>query len=183
VSDPKPIVQTAIVTEFGNLMDDPATFMDEMGMNRDVTYVPGFSDLRRDADLRRGQGKVPAPLPVNLRWVRRTLRDGKPTNERTVVVKGKGYRPVTKMDLQAKPDWFQALPATASILPDGSVGSADMQLMVCDQLHAQRNAAHKLLRWQELNTASEREAIERASTALKGSDAEVTKEPGPTTAR
>lgn len=181
MSDVKPLVQTGIVTEFGALLDDPQTLMNEMGMNRDVTYVPGFSDLRRAADLARGDGKTPEALPVNMRWVRRTRRDGSPTTERTVVMKGKHYRPVTKSDL-GQP-WFTEMPAHAAILPDGSVASADMQLMVCDQKAAQRNAAHKLLRWQELNTASEREAIERASTQVKGSEAEVTKDVGPPIAK
>lgn len=175
---PKPIVPTGIMTEFGELRDDPAQLFAEMGMNQDVTYVPGFSDLRREADLARSEGKRPRDLPVNLRWVRRTLRNGMPTNERIVIMRGKNYRPVTTQDLKAKPDWLTEMPAHATTLPDGTIGSADMQLMVCDGVAARRNAARKLLRWMEFNTASAEEAIRVAGTKVKGSEAEVTRELG-----
>ncbi len=179
MSNPRPLVPTAIWTEFGALHDDPATLMNEMGMNRDITYVPGFSDLRREADLARAEGRKPEPLPVNVRWARRTKANGTPTQERVIVMKGKHYRPVTKKDPEAGPVWLKGMPPAASFLADGTIASADMQLMVCDQQAAQRNAAYKLLRWNELNTASESEAIALASKQVKGSEAEVTREIGP----
>ena len=179
MSDPKPVVRSGIVTEFGMLEDDPNTLMNEMGMNRDVTYVPGFSDMRRAADFarsERGDGK-PQPLPVNVRWARRTKANGLPTSERLVAHRRNGYRPVTKDDV-GKP-WFLEVPAAADILPDGTIGNADMQLMVCDAKTAAKNEATKRLRWMELNTASQEDAIKKASTQVKGSTAEVTTELGP----
>jgi hypothetical protein len=175
----KPVVRSGIVTEFGLLEDDPATLLDETGMARDITYVPGFSDMRRAADFARSErgNKNPQPLPVNLRWARRTRANGTPTNERTVAHQRTGYEPVTKEDL-GQP-WLTHLPAGASILPDGTVATADMQLMKCSQKTAQRNEARKQLRWMELQTASQEEAIKKASTQVKGSTAEVTKELGP----
>jgi hypothetical protein len=175
----KPVVRSGIVTEFGVLEDDPATLLNEMGMARDITYVPGFSDLRRAADYARSEqgDKNPQPLPVNLRWARRTKANGTPTTERTVAHKRNGYEPVTKADL-GKP-WLLELPAGALELPDGSIVMADMQLMKCSQQQAQRNEARKQLRWMELQTASQEEAIRKASTQVKGSTAEVTKELAP----
>jgi len=178
MTDPKPLVPTGIMTEFGALHDDPATLMNEMGMNRDITYVPGFSDLRREADLARAEGRKPEPLPVNLRWVRRTKANGTPTQERVIITKGKQYRPVTKKDLDAGHPWLKAMPPSATYLPDGTIGSADMQLMVCDQEAAKRNAVYKQLKWNESNTASESEAIALASKQVRGSEAEVTREIG-----
>ena len=173
----KPVVRSGIVTEFGVLEDDPATLMDEMGMARDMTYVPGFSDMRRAADRARSQGQTPQPLPVNLRWARRTRANGTTTTDRTTAHVRVGYEPVTKADV-GQP-WLKELPAGAAILPDGSVVMADMQLMKCTQKVAQRNEARKMLRWMELQTASQEEAIKKASTQVKGSTAEVTKELGP----
>lgn len=177
MSDPRPVVPSGIMTEFGELLDDPKTLMDEMGMNRDVTYVPGFSDLRRAADLARANGKIPEPLPVNLRWARRTRASGVPDNSRIVAHQRSGYKPVTKDDI-GKP-WLTDYPAGCTVLPDGTIGNADMQLMVCDQRTAARNEAGKRLRWMELNTASQEEAIRKASSKVKGSTVEVTTELGP----
>jgi len=185
MNDPKPVVPSGIMTEFGPLLDDPKTLMDEMGMNRDMTYVPGFSDLRRAADLVRAEngrdgGNRPVPaLPVNLRWARRTRASGVPDNSRIVAHQRSGYRPVTEAD-KGK-EWLTDLPAGCSVLPDGTIGNADMQLMVCDQRTAARNEASKRLRWMELNTASQEEAIRKASSKVKGSTVEVTTELGPAT--
>jgi hypothetical protein len=178
MSEPRPIVPSGIMTEFGELMDDPKTLMDEMGMNRDVTYVPGFSDLRRAADIARSQKQTPQPLPVNLRWARRTKANGTPNNERVVAHQGKGYVPATKDDI-GKP-WLTALPAGAEILADGTIANADAVLMKCDARTAARNEAGKTLRWMEQNTASQDEAVKlvQASSKVKGSSVEVTKETG-----
>jgi len=174
----KPVVRSGIVTEFGVLEDDPATLLDDAGMARDITYVPGFSDMRRAADLARSKQQTAQPLPVNLRWARRTRpNSGNPDNTRIISHTRAGYEPVTKEDV-GKP-WLLQLPAGATVLPDGTVATADMQLMKCTQKVAQRNEARKMLRWMELQTASQEEAIKKASSAVRGSTAEVTKELGP----
>jgi hypothetical protein len=186
MSEPRPIVKSGIMTEFGELLDDPKQLMDEMGMNRDITYVPGFSDMRRAADLTRAEnarGGTPQrvePLPINLRWARRTHANGTPTTDRTVAHVRKGYQPVTKDDLAAKPAWLTSLPAGASVLADGTIVMADMQLMKCSQRVAARNEAGKALRWAEQITASQEDAIQlaTASKKVRGSTVEVTKEVG-----
>jgi len=47
----RPVVPTAIRTEFGDVLED-ASFYDAQG--RDVTYVPGYSELRRARDASKG---------------------------------------------------------------------------------------------------------------------------------
>lgn len=176
----KPIVPSGIMTEFGVLHDDPQTLMDEMGMNRDVTYVPGFSDMRRAADFarsERGDGK-PQPLPVNLRWARRTRTNGTPTTERLIAHRRNGYEPVTQDDV-GKP-WLTELPAGADVLADGTIASADGILMKCTAQRAAKNEVQKRLRWMEQNTASQTEAVKlvQESKKVKGSTVEATREVG-----
>lgn len=169
MSRPKrPLVPTGIVTEFGEIQDDPASFRDELGMNADVTYVPGFSDLRRAADMARAEGKKPLPLPINLRWVRRTRRDGSPTNERTVIVSRAGFVPVTKADV-GQP-WLTSLPAGCQELADGSLGNADMVLMKQDAKTAGRRAAAKTVKWLENTTGNYEAALKQAGARIEGSD-------------
>lgn len=168
----RPLVPTGIMTEFGELKDDPATLFDAVGMNGDVTYVPGISDLRRAHDLAKARGETPTPLPVNVRWVRRTRVSGEPTNDRMVKVGRDGYRPVMWTEVGTK-DWIKSAPAGASKLPDGGIGMLDMQLMVQDAQSAARSAVRKQLKWTELVTASKDEALRAAGARVRGSNPEV----------
>lgn len=178
----RPIVRTGIMTEFGELMDDPETLMDvQFG---DVLHVPGFSEMRVAYDTAVGQGKTPTPLPVNLRWVRRTTADGKPTNTRTSVVKQSQYQPV-RADQVGKVPWLTDMPRSAQKLPDGTIASGDAILMVQDARAAARGAVRKKTKWLEQNTASASEALTKALDKagvrlLKGVNPETTAEPGPT---
>lgn len=178
MSDLKPLIPTGIVTEFGELKDASSVLFDERGMNADPTYVPGFSDLRREADDARAKGKRPKDLPANLRWVRRTKPGtDTPTNERQVWVGNKGYRPV-RADEIGKVPWITEMPAGAFKLADGTVASMDYQLMVCDQNRAMRNAAARTVKWLEQNTGSAAAAIEAAGRKEPGAHPEVTVELG-----
>ena len=175
-NDVKPLVPTGIVTEFGELKDVPDRLFDEQGMNSDPTYVPGFTDMRRAADIARANGKKPLPLPVNLRWVRRT-RPGTdtPTNERQIWVGNRGYKPVRADQVGTVP-WLTAMPAGAHKLPDGTIGNMDGQLMVCDQDRAMRNSAAKTVKWLEQNTGSAKAALEAAGLKEPGARPEITVE-------
>jgi len=154
----RPIVRTGINTEFGELQDDPETLMEaQFG---DVLHVPGFSEMRRAYDLAVAEKRTPTPLPVNLRWVRRTKADGKPTNERTSVVQQAEYRPVKFTDI-GQP-WLTEMPRSAVKLPDGTIGSGDAVLMVQSARAAARSAVRKRLTWQEQNNANATGAFDRA---------------------
>ena len=146
----RPLVSTTIRTEFGDVLDDPS-FYDVSGADRDLTYVPGFSDMRRARDLELAavasgkKGKHEAkltPLPVNARWVRKTTPKGAPDGRKQMSSGNLGYRVVSK-DQIGKTDWLTALPPGATIELDGSIAKGDCILMVADGKTAARNAARK----------------------------------------
>lgn len=146
----RPIVQTGIRTEFGDVQDDPS-FYDVGGADRDLTYVPGFSDLKRARDLEladvaagrklRHEAKI-LPLPVNVRWTRTTTPKGAPDGMKQISTANLGYKAVHK-DQIGKVDWLTELPPGATINADGTIQKGDTLLMVADGKTAARNAARK----------------------------------------
>lgn len=175
----KPVVITGIMTEFGEFKDDPRALFDEVGASGDPTYVPGFSDMRRQADLDRAEGRVPQALPVNLRWVRRTRVSGMPVNDRLIHTQHLGYEAV-RFDQIGTEKWITGCPPTAQELPDGTIGNADSVLMVQSAEKAQRREVVKRLRWLEQATGSQDAALQKAAAqVLPGANPTVTKELGP----
>lgn len=146
----RPLVETAIRTEFGDVQED-ASFHDVAGADRDLTYVPGFSEMRRARDTVAADvasGKLPrhqakqTPLPVNLRWTRATTPKGAPDAMKQIASGNLGYRAVTK-DMIGKEAWLKALPPGAVVQADGTIMKGDTILMVADGKQAARNAARK----------------------------------------
>jgi hypothetical protein len=171
----KPIVRTGILTEFGMVTDEKDLFNDPTGASGDLTYVPGFSDMRREHDLAKARGETPTPLPVNLRWVRRTRLTGQPDNTRLIQVGNQGYKPVSAEQV-GKEAWIKAMPPGSDKLPDGTVGNLDWVLMVTDGKRAAKNAASKTVKFLEQNTASLPQALEQAGLRVPGSNPEVSTE-------
>lgn len=144
------LIPTGVFNEFGEVFEGGALSAQIGDQSADLMYVPGFSDLRwlRDkalsevAENKRHPKTVPI-LPVNVRWSRRTLVSGKPDATKAIMAARKGYRAVTKADLEAKPEWLTGLPPGAQVLADGTIATADMTLMVCDGPTAARNAYEK----------------------------------------
>lgn len=147
----RPLVETRIRTEFGDVLDD-ASFYDVGAADRDLTYVPGFSEMRRNRDLEiadvasgrkaRHEAKL-APLPVNVRWVRHATPSGVPDGRKQITSSNLGYKAVTK-DMVGKNEWLKELPPGATIAADGTVRKGDTMLMVTDAKNAARNAARKV---------------------------------------
>lgn len=184
MSNAKPIVRTGVVTDFGTVTDATEIGQGPTGAQGDLTYIPGWSEMRREHDLAKSRGETPPPLPVNPRWVRRTRMDGKPDNARQISVGNQGYMPVIASDVldedgKAKYEWITGMPPGSSILPDGTIGNADWVLMVADQKTAARNAARKTVKFLEQNTASLPQALEQAGLKVPGADPELTKELAP----
>ena len=174
----KPIVRTGVVTEFGEVLDESELFDTPGGMEGDLTYVPGFSDMRRAHDLALAEGKTPTPLPVNLRWVRRQNSKGQPDTKRQVLVGNQGYTTVSAEEV-GKQDWLTAFPPGSHALPDGGIGNADWVLMVADAKTAARNAVRKRVRMLERSTGSLPAALEEAGLRVPGANPEVTRELAP----
>ena len=147
----RPLVPATIRTEFGDVLDDPS-FYDVAGAGNDLTYVPGFSDMRRARDLElaavasgaklRHEAKL-TPLPVNLHWTRHSTPRGDPDGRKQISAANNGYRAVSK-DAIGKQDWLTALPPGATINKDGAIVKSDCILMVADAPTAARNAARKM---------------------------------------
>ena len=138
------LVPTGIMTEFGELLDDPTESASMGGQKLDLVYTPGFSEMRwaRDKALaevaqgKRARTEVPT-LPVNVRLVRRSNMAGKPDMQKQISSSNRGYRAVNKDDV-GQP-WFTRLPDGAEVLADGSVVKGDTAYMVCSKEKAARN--------------------------------------------
>ena len=186
---PVPLVATHIRTEFGDVLDD-ASFYDVSGADRDATFVPGFSDMRRNRDLElaavasgkklRHEANI-QPLPVNLRWTRtHGVKDAKPDGRKQIAAGGAGYKAVNEKQV-GKETWLTALPAGCTIDADGSIRKGDTILMVTDGATAGRNAARRQVATQRLadGVASAKGGLLNVQGA-KGADPYVKKEVAPT---
>ena len=161
MADKRPIVETKVLTEFGEVLEDANFYSATVG--EDHTYVKGYSDLRKardtqiaeiqqrfgatrwsdthEASRRAELAKVPA-LPVRLQWVRSMRVAGnEPDNTKEIQSGNDGYRVATKDDL--KSEWLKELPPGAKVVAGGAIRKGDVTLMVCDQKRAARNAAQQ----------------------------------------
>ncbi len=144
----RPLVNTEPVDEFGAVK--AGAFEDSAGQSHDLTYVPGFSELRRQRDIemaeyRRGErlGKDVSTLPVNVRLVRANDVKGNPQGLNLMRSQSQGYRPITVAD-KGKP-WFKDLPPGARVLADGSImtGAGDALYAVAPAERVAQNMARK----------------------------------------
>lgn len=175
----RPLVDTTIRTEFGDVLED-ASFYEVGGADRDNTYVPGFSDMRRARDLaladvaagRKHAHEVTLEaLPVNLRWARtHKVASGAPDGSKQIAHSGLGYRKVTK-DQVGKVPWLTELPAGATINADGSIQKGDTVLMVADAKNAARNVARRAA--QTARTLDDAQAAAGGLLAVAGKAAGV----------
>lgn len=181
----RPIVPATIRTEFGDVLDDPA-FRDVGGVDRDLTYVPGFSDMRRARDLelaavasgqKLARDAKLTPLPVNMRWVRRASTKGAPDGGKQIGSGNLGYRIVNKTQI-GKEAWLTKIPPGATLEPDGAIVKGDCVLMVADGQTAARNAARKASATRSLTDAATAAAggLIDLGTRKQGTDAFVKQE-------
>jgi len=178
-----PLIETVVPPEFGALQEDPR-FVAEAGQNRDYSYVPGFSDLRRQRDreiveLKQGKRKSAdvSTLPVNMRWARCQNKKGDPDTRKPISHGTRNYRAVTKADL-GQP-WFKDMPAGATWQADGTLRNGDTMLMVVDAAGAARNEFQKRLRTETQMRGAEQgfvKALEGAGIATQGAAPTITKE-------
>ena len=146
-----PIVVTTPPPEFGELKESPE-FHDTAAMNSDLTYVPGFSELRRTRDLAIiavRQGKLPAnqvpSLPYNFRWARNQNKKGDPDNRKVIRAGNRGYKVVTK-DEVGDGKLLEDLPPGARFNAAGEIQQGDTVLMIAPAERVARNEFNKRAR-------------------------------------
>lgn len=152
----RPLIRTTPVSEFGEF-EASAFDGDVAGQEadavflRDMTYVPGWSGMRRGrdeelAELAQGRrtAKEVRALPVNVRLVRRASAKGEFDGKKLMMAGVQGYKPITS-DMRGKVDWFTAMPPGARILENGEIVNAagDMVYMYTEAPQAARNLARK----------------------------------------
>ena len=163
-----PILNTEPPPEFGALKETPE-FNDSTGMDRDFTYVPGFSELRRARDLaiaevlagKRAAKDVPT-LPLNFRWVRSQSKKGDPDTRKVIRAGNRGYRAVTKDDV-GEGKLLPSLPGGAMVQADGTVRQGDTMLMVTTAEKAARNEFQKRVRTESMTKG----ALEGFASAMR----------------
>lgn len=161
-----PLLDVTPPPEFGEVITDPR-FGDPHGADFAPTYVPGFSDMRRDRDLALGRllkGEIAAKdvptLPVNLRWVRSQRVSGEPDNTKLWTAGQRGYKPVQASDV-GQP-WLTELPLGARQDANGMIRNGDTVLCVATKEDAARNELRKAHQTQQRTAA----ATESFSAAL-----------------
>ena len=182
-----PLIISQPPPEFGELKESPE-FHDPHGMDGDLTYVPGFSELRfaRDqAILEVMQGKrraneVPT-LPVNFRWERAQNKKGDPDTRKVIQSNNRGYKAVTKDDI-GEGKLLEKMPPGATMLADGMVRQGDTILMVAEASRVARNEFQKRARTEAATKGAEAgfaAALQAAGgRPVKGATPFITKEVG-----
>ncbi len=181
-----PLVLTAPASEFGDHTQS-VDFNDPTIMDRDMSYVPGFSDLRRARDLKVAEytnhkvGREAIPeMPVNMRWARNQSKDGKPDSQKVFGHSQKGYRMASKADISPTNPWLTALPPGAEIGADGIIRKGDLALMVATKEQAAKNALVKAERTKRRVTGMEHgfaAAVANDRSGWRGADPTAKKEP------
>lgn len=172
-----PLVVTAPASEFGSLTQE-VDFNDPHLMDRDMSFVPGFSNLRRERDIavaeavhhKRDVKDIPE-LPVNMRWGRNQNKRGEPDSTKLVSHNIKGYRPVTEKDVRPDNPWLTSLPPGAYVAADKTIRKGDTTLLVATKQDAARNAHFKAETTKRRVTGMEHNfaSIARADGSLAGS--------------
>ena len=154
-----PLIISEPPPEFGELKES-AEFNDPHGMDGDLTYVPGFSELRLQRDQaivevmqgKRRASEVPT-LPVNFRWERCQSKKGDPDSRKITQSNNRGYQAVTK-DQVGEGKLIQ-MPPGAHWEADGTLRQGDTILMVAEASRVARNELQKRARTESANRGAE----------------------------
>jgi len=131
----RPLVPTQARAHLGEARES-AEFNDMSGAAQDLTYVPGYSDLRRKRDRAIAEGKKAEPLPYRLQLVRVKNAAGNPDGRMAAQWRALGYREVPHSEMEAM---GIAMPVGGMASADGFVDVGDTRLFVCDAQRAARN--------------------------------------------
>ena len=177
----KPLINTTALSEFGDLTET-AAFHDPTLMDRDMSYVPGFSEMRRNQAIKMAEyaagkcAKEDIPfLPVNLRWARVQNRAGQTDTSKAHAHGGKGYKFVNVKEHVGQ-DWLKALPPGAEQMADGTIRRGDTALMWCPREAAAKSELAKRVQTEQRLTGTESVFLQNLQNqAAKGADPVVEK--------
>lgn len=131
VSSPRPLIQAKAVDPHGSVREQ-AAFMEQ---GQDLTYVPGYSNVRRQIDSDVRKGRQPSQLlNYRLHWVTNQKASGKPDMTKVTQFRAKGYQ---FMKFDAPLDGIE-VPLASFRSPDGYIQNGDAVLMYCDAATASR---------------------------------------------
>lgn len=106
------------------------------GRGWDWSYVPGYSEEKRENERRAATGQKPNPIP-RLQWVRVSKTNGDDVDYRqNVTWRTLGYEACTKKDLE-KYGW--EMPPAGYEAPDGTIRREDLALAIVGSEQAERN--------------------------------------------
>jgi hypothetical protein len=131
----RPLVRTETRAHLGETRES-AEFNDMDGAAQDLTYIPGYSDLRRQRDRDMQAGRKPKPLPFRLQLVRVKNVAGAPDSRMGAWWRAQGYREVLASDMEGM---GITMPIGGMTSAEGYVDVGDTRLFVCDAQRAARN--------------------------------------------
>lgn len=103
----------------------------------DSAYIPGYSDKRRENELRVLKGQKAIPLPLRFQWIRASTVNGKAVATTEMYNWARlGYRKATKEVLD---EHGYGLPPAAFENPDGDIMKEDLVLAFVPEDIALRN--------------------------------------------
>lgn len=154
-----PLLATQSLSEFGDLTE-AAGYYDPSAIDRDATYVPGYSEQQRKtatelAEYQQGKrARQDVSFPeARLRWARNQNKAGQTDTTKPFSHGNKGYRLATESDVGQS--WLTHMPPGATKMADGSIRRGDTVLMVCSQKDAAKNELVKRVRTEERMTGAE----------------------------
>lgn len=140
---------------------ESAAFMEA---GQDLTFVPGYSNKRRQMDSDLARGRLPNDrLEFRLQYVTVQRPNGRPDLQKVSQYRGLGYKFV---EFDNPPNGI-GIPTPAFRTADGHVQVGDAVLMYCDAATASRNEA------QGRSAIDERTTDEFTSHSLRSAGREV----------
>jgi len=116
--------------------------IDWIDAHSDRSYVPGYSEARRDNEKAIAEGRPQDVKKIpRLQWVRTSRPDGRDVDMRDMLEYARlGYEMCTEEDLEEHGFKF---PPTAYSAADGTIRREDTALAICSWERAQKNERHQ----------------------------------------
>ena len=136
----KPTVRPLISAKARDLVGSAREDSTFMNNGQDLTYIQGYSNVRRQMDADLARGREPSTgLNYRFQYVTVQRPNGKPDSAKAMQFRALGYRPVKAEEAAA---YGIEVPVQAFQTADGYIQVGDAQLFVCDAATAARNEAH-----------------------------------------